>query len=250
MARPISLLLGLLLCLCAAGPVFAQPPDLEALAQQGADAYAQRDFARAVTVWEQVVAAGVHQSQIYYDLARAYEYLGRWGRSRLNDLRAAQGVSDMPSDALDRGWARQGIEALHPLISLKRLSTVTQDTRWHWGGVIMWWGLCAAVIVWLLWRRGRWVLIVLGLGVLLWGSAVVLYTVLERTLVDAVSLDSTPVSSGPGPDYVTLATWDEGFDLWIMETRGDWVRVMRADGLTGWVEHRLIAEVALPNPSS
>ncbi|NJR12703.1 hypothetical protein HC776_02220 [bacterium] len=44
-----------------------------------------------------------------------------------------------------------------------------------------------------------------------------------------------------------LAAWGEGFDVVILEQRGDWARVMRADGATGWVDRRVVGLVTLPN---
>ena len=37
----------------------------------------------------------------------------------------------------------------------------------------------------------------------------------------------------------------EGYDLFVVAARGDWVQVWRADGMSGWIERRLIWEIPL-----
>jgi hypothetical protein len=220
---------------------------------EGVYAYERRDFATAITLWEDVLETASLQPHLYYNLARAYEYLGDWGQARMYDLRTRayydifaffNTTSPDLQSALDRGWARQEIDALHPLIWLKReLHGVMRPTGWGLLGFTLWTAFWGMVIIYSRRHVGRWMLVGLASGVLLWGSVVAIRTALDSRLPEAVSLEMLPVYSGPGSDYVTLTTWTPGYDLYILQTRDDWAQVMRSDGVIGWVERRLIWQV-------
>ncbi len=248
MRQRVIVLIFFVVCFVCVGSAAAQS-DTEKLLADGLAAYRQRDFRQAAALWEQ---ASIPQNYMYYDIARAYEQMDGWGHARLNDLQAKAYTNryfpwtqepDLES-ALDRGWARQGIETLHPLIWLKQtLKEITRPIGWGVVGAALWLAFWITMIVFLRRRVGRGVLLVLGCGVLLWGLVIGANTVLDSAFIEAVSVEATPLYSGPGADYAALATWGEGYDLSIVEKRGDWARVWWADGMSGWVEQRLIREI-------
>jgi hypothetical protein len=249
MARQLSILLALLIMiLVCVQPILAQT-EKEKLLAAGLAAYQQRDFRQAIALWDQ---ADVRQQHMYYNIARAYEQLGEWGDARVNDM-CAKIIADSfyrwnenpeLESALERGWARQDLETLHPLIWLKRtLREMTHPIGWGIVGALLWIGLWITVIVTIRRRVGRWIAVGFAVGLLVWVGVIATNEVLDRVLVEAVSFEATPVYSGPGSDYVLLTTWAEGYDLSIVATKDDWVQIWRADGLSGWVEQRLIWEV-------
>jgi len=242
-------------------PTLTQYQDSEFKANVGAAAYEQRDFQQAIVLWEQVIASGVQQADLYYNIARAYEQLGEWGDARVNDMRAKitndtvfdmaqRGIEDHDLDAaLDRGWARQDLQTLHPLVWIKRtLRDMTRPMGWGLLGALVWFGVWITLIVYIRRRVGRWIMAGFAVGMLLWGGVVAANIILDRVLIDAISFEATPVYSGPGADYALLSTWAEGYDLYIVASKGDWVQVWRADGLSGWIERRLIWEVQHIDP--
>lgn len=249
MKQPIKLLgVAIFLLLCLAPVLAQQYQELEAIASEGAVAYVQRDFCQAIVLWEQVIASGVQQENLYYNIARAYEQIGEWGDARVNDLRAKslmRWAAEPDLDvALDRGWVRQDLQTLHPLVWLKRtFRAMTLPIGWGMLGAVLWVGVWLTVIIYIRRRVGRWIIAGFAVGMLLWGGVIATNIILDRVLIDAVSFEATPVYSGPGADYALLSTWAEGYDLYIVATKGDWVQIWRADGLSGWIERRLIWEV-------
>lgn len=252
MARQIScLVLFLLLGFFSIMPAAAQS-DSERLLAEGLVAYEQRDFRLAARLWEQAGVSQKHMYYMYYNIARAYEQLGEWGDARVNDMRAKaildafhRWTDDPDLDAaLERGWARQEIQSLHPLIWIKRtFREITRPVGWGILGAGLWAGLWGALIVYFKRRVGQWILICLAGGMLLWGSVIVTNEILDHVLPQAVSFEVTPVYSGPGSDYALLTTWSEGYDLYIVSSQKDWVQVWRADGVSGWIERRFVWEL-------
>jgi len=249
MARQLRIRLALLAIFLACVLPTAAQTEKEELLAAGLAAYEQRDFRQAVALWEQ---AALPQKHMYYNIARAYEQLGEWGDARGNDRRAKfisdtfyRWTPDPDLDiALDRGWARQDIQTLHPLVWIKRtFREITRPMGWGILGAFLWIGFWGALIVYLRRRVGRWILVGLTVGMLLWGGVIATNEILDRVLSEAISFEATPVYSGPGADYALLTTWPEGYDLYIVASRGDWVQVWRADGMSGWIERRLIWEV-------
>jgi hypothetical protein len=239
-------------------PLLAQDQAAEILAQQGAAAYEQRDFRQAISLWTQLVNQGEGQPSLYFNLARAYEYLGEWGDARINDLRVKAFYdtysvfgSESPDvqAALERGWARQDLQTLHPLIWLRQtLRDMTRPIGWGVFGALLWIGFWITVLVSLRRRVGRWILAGLAAGIFLWIGVIAVNVVFDRVLIDVVSVEPTPIYSGPGTDYALLATWAEGYDLSIVATKGEWAQVWRADGMSGWVDRRLLWEVQHIDP--
>jgi hypothetical protein len=135
------------------------------------------------------------------------------------------------------------------LIWLKRtLREITRPLGLGLLGAVLWIGLWLTVMVYIRRRVGRWIMAGFAAGMMLWGGVVATNIILDRVLIDAVSFEPTPIYTGPSVDYALLATWAEGYDLYIVATKGDWVQVWRADGMSGWLEKRLIWEVQHIDP--
>ncbi|MBR9988054.1 MAG: SH3 domain-containing protein [Desulfosarcina sp.] len=55
-----------------------------------------------------------------------------------------------------------------------------------------------------------------------------------------VILDKCNVRSGPGTDNDIQFTVDSGVPFKVLETKGDWLQVIHADGDKGWIHRSLV----------
>jgi tetratricopeptide (TPR) repeat protein len=245
----------ILLIVWHTGPVIAQD-DLEALAAQAEQAYLEQNYALAISHYEQIVAAGVRDSGVYYNLASAYYQTSEIGWALLTYLRAAQ--LDPRSDRIQTQIALLRSERVNRLRSvapplLIRLAESTNDfTRAELRGAawMLWLAACVlAVTTWFRPGSRAWLRYVLALT----GAAALMAVGLlcARITIDAgmpvavVVVTSAEVYSGPGEDYLALYTLYAAAEVRILEARDGWARFLLPDGRYGWLDGAAIRRVSL-----
>jgi tetratricopeptide (TPR) repeat protein len=234
-------------------PVIAQD-DLEALAAQAEQAYLGQNYALAISHYEQIVAAGVRDTGVYYNLASAYYQTGEIGWALLTYLRAAQ--LDPRSDRIQTQIALLRSERLNRLRSIApplpvRLAESTSDFRWaelRGGAWVLWLATCVmAVTTWFRPGSRAWLRYILALT---GASALIAIGLLfARGTIDArmpaavVVITSAEVYSGPGEDYLALYTLYAAAEVRILEARDGWARFLLPDGRYGWVDGAAIRRI-------
>jgi hypothetical protein len=242
MRRQVVSLLGLLcavVCLCAA---LAQDDVL----LQAEAAYQRRDYETTIRIYESLVAGGLRNGEIYYNLGAAHYQSGNLGRALVNFHRA-QGA--MPRD----GEMNTSIA----LVRAQRLDVQGDETGLIEGLSALTSGILTlrelgwlVFILWALWfallsasfflRRLRVTLRVplLTLGVVTLFAVLLLASRLYITAAapSAIIIVSTAhVMSGPGSEYLEIYQLHEAAELRVQEIRGRWARISVPDGRHGWI---------------
>ena len=238
--------LALILGLLAVQPSLAQEQEM----QIGNSLYENGRFAESAQAYEQLVAQGVHDSAVYYNLGNAYFRQGDVGRAIFNYQRAAQLAPRDADIQANLTMARaQAIDQL-PAASSSPLENFASTTRQYLTlneMALLALGLWFLFgIVWLVYRQlgnGRskeglqYVLILSGLLMVIatfsLGSRIYGENNRQQAVVIAEVVD---VSAGPSADTITEFDLHSGAEIELLEQRGEWVRLALSGGqVQGWV---------------
>jgi tetratricopeptide (TPR) repeat protein len=208
---------------------------------------ARAHYTAAAAAYEALVADGIGNAALFFNLGNAYYRAGDLGRAVLN-YRRAQRLA--PGDERVRANLRLARQQVAPLIA------PTPETRlwrqlffWHYTtslatrltiaialSVLGW----AVLALWY-WRRGRgWVvlgllLVVHGLGA---ATSVALQLDNEASAAPAVIISGRPtlrLGRGEGQDAALAEPLGPGVEVRIHSERADWFEVSLRDGTTGWI---------------
>jgi tetratricopeptide (TPR) repeat protein len=236
----------LFVILLSTQPAFVSPDDVFRSAEE---LYREGRFAEATEQYEAVLAQGIQDGTLCYNLGNAYFKSGRLGLAILHyerALRLMPGDRDakanlefantLKADVVERpdlpsyvAWVVDLYQSLEPGTCAGLLSLIFLV-----GGVVV------SILI-----LGRWpglrvpaiyVLVIAGLSALVSAGALAgkLYSDSER--VDAIVLVSgSDVRSGPGETNPQLTEIHEGLKVYILGTREGWHQVLLPNGLTGWV---------------
>jgi tetratricopeptide (TPR) repeat protein len=255
--RPASVAIASFLALGASAltsPATASTP--RELFQSGNSAYEQGKFQEAADAYEKIIAYGVVDPRVLYNLANAEFKLGRLGAAILHYERALR-LDPSDRDVRDnlefaRGLIRDRVpesEIPYPVKAVKvaldavpadllmivflclyyvtaglvgALPLVTRDVRRR----VLAYGAAAA-----------------GLCALLAGGAL-LYTIQGRTAAHAIVMtDRVDVLSGPSADNTVLFTVHEGTRLEVRNRRDGWYQVSLPNAMSGWVPSASVERV-------
>jgi tetratricopeptide (TPR) repeat protein len=236
---PIVFLLLITLC-----SVNAQD-DWTTIANQANEVYRSGDVTTAIELYESLIAAGVQDSTVYFNLGNAYYAIENFGGAVLN-YRRAQRLDPRDADLstnLSLARARridvQGDEAfLVDGLSALTASILTA-IELSWLALMVWTIFFILLIVAITrppWREGLRVPLVIT-GLLTLGAAVLLAS---RLYVDAARpaavamQEVVEVMSGPGDNYLMLDELHGGAEMRLLERQDEWVRFVLPDGRQGW----------------
>lgn len=253
--------------------VYAQPANIDDVANQAAAAYAQGDYATAVQLYEVLVGQGVQDGNLYFNLGNAYLQTGNLGSALLNYRRAQLFI---PRDT-DLNLAIAQIQAeridvqgddVDFVAQLSALSSgfLTQNELIGLVGLLwaLWGGLFTVFLVSGNWLDGRdanttserlsrireqrrwlyWAVIGLGIGVVMGIGLLAARLVDESNRPDAViTADSVSAMSGPGDDYLELYTLHAAAEVYVVERRNGWMWFAMPDGQQGWIPESSVEAV-------
>jgi len=222
------------------------PTDAMLVANQ---AYEAGDYAEAAAGYEAVIAFGVHNKDIYYNLGNAYFKLGDLGRAILNYRRAhyldprdsdvstnlaiAQAQTIDQLDATPAGaWANL-VQIAEEWLTLREATILA---------LILWLIICGLAILWILLPSlRRWT----GIGMAIMGLflAIGLISIANRYYTErfyppaVIVAQQVDVTGGPGDADQYLVEFDlhSGAEVRLVESRPDWRRIALSGDLQGWV---------------
>ncbi|MBZ0298236.1 MAG: hypothetical protein K8J31_00760 [Anaerolineae bacterium] len=246
--RCVLLLFALLIL-----PARAQESDVD-LAQQASALYVQGEYEAARNLLEALVAQGVHDSRVYFNLGQTYLRLNQPGWA-LVQFRRAQTLSPRDRD-VNLGLARvranrvdiEGDEIALPDSLTALTSGVLTIAEVNAMMLVLWTSFFLLVALFAL--RTRWhaalrgplacTLLLLLIGFGLWVSR--WYSTVYRPAAVVVET-AVPVMSGPGSDYLEIYTLHAAAELRILEVRGEWARIILPEERQGWLPLRAIERV-------
>ena len=227
------------------------------LLAQAAAAYAQNDFQKSITLYEQILSNGQEAFEVYYNLGNAYFKLDQIAAAILNYERAAK---MNPSDAdlqynlglaNDRTIDRIDMIAVPEFVSAYKssINAITSDqwAIWSIGSFAFFLVLVIAFLslgqVWL--KR---LALVLSLGLLLTTFIFLLFAGQQQSWLNStreaiIFQPSLEVRSAPNRSGATLFVLHEGTKVRIEEKVADWVRIRIGDGNTGWVQQEAMEAI-------
>lgn len=223
--------------------------------------YEAGQFVLAGQAYQQLVEQGVTDSALLYNLGNAYFRQGDPGRAILN-YRRAQQLAPRDSDisanldlaraqaqdqfeaANDRGMIIQVGNALQSWFTLNEVAMAALAAWILFALVVILFGSSRAGSAWRTGLRCALIAtaIVLTVGVLALGSALYTHHQLSEGVIVAAEVDAT---SGPGShQYATEFTLHSGAEVNLVETRGNWVRlVVPGSEQEGWVPAHAVEAV-------
>ena len=255
MSRRTFALAALVAALLTASPAAATTGEsARALMDHGLASYEKGDYADAAKSFGQVLAQGVDDPVVHYDLGNAYFKSGRLGLA-IYHFRRAHALAPRDEDiAANLEYARflaidriEGEEARTDRPVEGWLNRVTPDEAFRIAGLL--WVLAGlAAVVWQLtpgrspfWRRTAATLL------LVWGLAFAGAWTVERraaAVEEAVVVaDKTDVRNGPGPSFATAFVLHEGAETVVEGERGQWIEVSLPGDLRGWIQASSIARL-------
>jgi tetratricopeptide (TPR) repeat protein len=208
---------------------------------------AQGYYQQAIEAYEQLIAAGIHNAKLYYNLGNAYFLRHDLGRAILNyrrGLRLAPGnrrlqanlryVRSQRTDQIDPG-GQQALGA-RLLFWSDDISLQTQSTLALAAFLLIWAGAFAH----LFWRRSLFVGLIGGAAfifVLLAASILMLHTQNTRTQNGVIVASEAPVRKGNGASYALQFPHPlhSGTEFVVRERRGSWLHIELANGASGWI---------------
>ncbi|MCK5451761.1 MAG: tetratricopeptide repeat protein [Candidatus Omnitrophica bacterium] len=242
----------LIITMFFAGVIFAtalgfSQTDTDMSFEQASVCYGRGEYDKAVAVYEDILSGGVESRSIYYNLGNAYFKLGAMGKAILNYERAKK---IMPRDA----DLAANIRLARSMI--KGGKVVSERTIWDWYPVKVYSNNFSLNEI-TIFSSGMYIaaILLLILGVVnpnIKRKAIVITIILFifiaiNTLImwrkdggmgrDAVVISSqTDALFGPFDSETKFFTLYEGVNCDVVRSKGEWCKIRREDGKTGWVK--------------
>lgn len=220
--------------------------------------YEEGRYQEAAAAYEAIIEAGIHNSDLYYNLGNAYFKQGDWGRAILNYRRARRLAPRDGDIALNLQLARaQTLDQLG-------LPQENELTNWiqiaeEWLtlreaallALFLWLAVCFLLALAILLPRWRfwlgWLMAVAGLLLVLGVGSIGNRLYRDYRAPPAVIVaEEIKVTGGPGmPDqYLTEFILHSGAEVRLLEKRDQWRRIV-LDELQGWVPAAAVEPVIL-----
>lgn len=236
--------------LCGFTSVVAAQGNLDVTAAQANALYEQGDYVGAIDLYETLIAAGVRDSAVYFNLGNAYFQSQDLGRALVNYRRTQILI---PRDGgLNMSMARvraervdiQGDETMLVDSLASLTSGVLTSGELGWIALVLWVLFFGVLVIWIVQVDWRDVLRVplIAAAVLMICAAIMLGSRLfvEESRPAAVIVNDTAVMSGPGEDYLEIYRLYSAAELRVLDHRGDWVRFILPDQRQGWIQSSAI----------
>jgi len=245
----------LLMLMTFSVPAFADDA-LVALYEQGNDAYNRGEFQKAISLYEQALATGVRNSNLYYNLGNAYYRAGDTGRASLNWHRAER-LNPRDPDVRANVELIEKSGEISP--SLKEKQGFNEFLRRiRDSGSAKQWGMVLSVFIWAFWLSLSIFIIIsnqslrkifLGLiiffiiGILLTGTGFGFRFRFENEPAGVVMTSGVQAKSGPGDNFPVLFEPVVGTKVLIRECRSGYCQIEIPPGMVGWVDGKVLERI-------
>ena len=214
---------------------------------RGNQSYEAGQYAEAVTVYEAIIAAGIQNSDVYYNLGNAYFKQGDLGRAVLNYLRA-QRLTPRDDDVVSNlAFARtQTVDKLDATSGgLANWVQVVEDWLTLNEAIVLalflWVLICYFAVLAILLPRHRhifgWVIVGVALVLVVGGISIANRLYADWRYPAAVIVaQEVEITSGPGgsDQYLAEFTLHAGAEVNLLEERPGWRRIALPGDLQGW----------------
>lgn len=211
---------------------------------------AQEHYQRALARYEQLLAAGIENAKLYYNMGNIYFRLNDLGRAIANYRR---GLRLEPNNPRLQANVRYALSLrVDTIETSQQASLLSQLLFWHdalslgtqfplaVGSFVLAW-LCAFMR--LVWRRPVWQWLVLGFGglcLLLTSSSLLVHVQHTTTRHGVIVADGVEVRKGNGESYTLQLPnpLHRGTEFVVLEERGAWLAVQLDNGVSGWIRRK------------
>lgn len=228
----------LLFCCFFANPILAQ----ETVFQEAETAYQANDYAKAVTLLSAALEDGYRSSGIYHNLGNAYYSLGDYPAALLNYRRAQQLnprnlTIEQQIALLKANLGQASLESENnSLTTLAGSFTLNELAIFCFVMWCIFWILGSITIARPQMRGTLTPALAISALAFITGAGLMAINAYETRLQPAaVTMQESPVRSGPDERYPSLYTLSSASDLRITGEQTGWVRFTTDDGRTGWV---------------
>ncbi|RMH71767.1 MAG: tetratricopeptide repeat protein [Gemmatimonadetes bacterium] len=216
--------------------------------------YEAEQYEAAIEHYQAIIAQGIENPLVYYNLGNAFFKSNQLGNAILSYERARR-LAPRDEDILvnleftraqivdrvelpDEGFL---INSYHFLLTRFTVNEVLRV------GYVIYLLLILNMALWILVRRfRRWLvypLVLFFVLTLMVGGFCYLKIQHDQVPTAVVMVTQTNVMTGPGENLQVAFKVHEGTILSILETRGEWVEVVLAGKLRGWVKKETLVEV-------
>ncbi|MBI4976381.1 MAG: tetratricopeptide repeat protein [Spirochaetes bacterium] len=219
--------------------------------------YAKGKYEAARDGYSALIAKGVRDAEVFYNLGNTYFRLNDLGRAVLNYSRAARLNPDDADVAANIAFAKTLVKdriekpAVNPLVKMAlffyyhfSLSTMSVVL------LICITVLVACAVLFIAFDNdvSRRVLLAVGavaaaFMVMLAVSLVIKYQHEYNTQEAVVLAASANVMSGTGSEYTTLFTLHAGSTVSVRSLRGGWAEIVLENGMAGWIQREYIEKI-------
>ncbi len=219
-------------------------------------AYRNGNITLATDLYNLLLAQGVQDVVVYYNLATAYLELGNFAGARLYYRRAqhiaprdpdiAMGVEQSRAQSRDADVLPSYLHTNFARLSQGVLTSI--ELAFVTLAVWVTWVIVVAFVIGL--RRPSWLLraifwlFTLGLVVSITLMGTRWYV--ETYEAPAIVMRNARVHSGPGAAFVQMYTIETAREVFILDQQADWLKFMQLDGRRGWVQADAIKHIIPP----
>ncbi len=209
---------------------------------------AQGYYRQAMAGYEQLVAAGIRNARLYYNLGNTYFRLHDLGRAILyyrRGLRLEPGNRQLQAnlhDARSRRTDQIDVSSQRQPTLFPQLffwsDTLSVPTQWALalGGYYLAWGCALAHLVW---RRAslRWCLAGAAFVCLVFAASTWLTQSQYTTRAGVIVAEEVVMRKGNGESYTPQLpqSLHAGTEFVVLEERGSWLAIQLDNGISGWI---------------
>lgn len=261
MIRLLVTVSAVLLALSSTQPRAARADSLRSVFDRGNEAYFKGDFERALTHYDALVAAGVRDADVAFNMGTAHAAMGHYGQAirqfekalkhRAGFEEAERSLRDAQQLLGQRQAERSGEATVQtaPALTDALVRPFTQDGL-AWGLLFAMLGTCGCLLA-LFHTRGETVRISLGLGACVLGVLTLALTMglaikaeWGRAGQRAIVLsEDAAVLQGPDRNAAVQRSLPEGTPVRWLGKQAGFARVRTAEGQLGWMAQGDVGEI-------
>lgn len=222
---------------------------VEQLFNKANDAYANKKYADAINIYEQVIDSGYVSAELYYNLGSAYYKTDNISFAILNFERADK-LSD--DEDIDHNLAVARLKTIDKVTPVEQIFIVDwldairdnqNSAGWSYWTIIFIW-IVFAFFALLIFSRSTSIKKISFLGIvtslmLFSVSFYFAYSTNEREYVKQFAILTSPsayVKSSPDDKSQDLFILHEGVKLEVLDRVGDWNKIRLDNGEVGWID--------------